>query len=170
LEKVWKRHLGHLVVGLKFTHRREPAFSYVLDDPEVKKIVLRRDNRVKTWVSRRRAELTGQWEVYETNDLRPGPRIETDPDDLFQSVAADEEHYRYIGERLAANGQRAFAATYERLEEQSQDVLAFLGVSAHPLEVRSVKQSADDLRLLVSDYDRLRAALSGTELGADLDP
>src|SRR5438445_713979 len=52
LARLWETDLGHPCIGFKMTHRQnEPVFQNVVHDREVKKILLRRQNRVKTYVS-----------------------------------------------------------------------------------------------------------------------
>src|SRR5262245_28095673 len=62
LDRTWESPLGHSHVGFKMTHRQNPlVFEQVLNDPGVKKIILRRVNRIKTFVSYAIAEKLGQW-------------------------------------------------------------------------------------------------------------
>ena len=63
LARVWAADGGRDAVGFKLNRESTPGgFAAVLDDPGVRKIVLRRDNRVRTCVSELVARQTGAWE------------------------------------------------------------------------------------------------------------
>jgi hypothetical protein len=175
LDRVWASHLGHAVVGFKMTHRQnEAVFAAVLRDPGVRKIVLRRDNRVRTYVSRLVAEQTGRWEAYDEAELvRPRPSVHVDPEALRASVAENEAYYAEIEEVLRETRQASLAVIYERLPDERARLLEFLGLpeprrAAASLRVRSVRQNAATLSELVSNAAELQAALAGTDLEPDL--
>ena len=70
LERLWTHRLDFPCVGFKFTHRQQEAIYHgLLGDPAIAKIVLRRDNRLKTYVSHRISEALSEWEVYREADL-----------------------------------------------------------------------------------------------------
>jgi hypothetical protein len=150
LERVWAADLGHTHVGFKMTHRQnEAVLDAVLRDTDVRKIVLRRKNRVRTFVSKRISEELDQWEVYGEAELgseRPRVRV----DDTRQPFL------RVSYERLADHDERTRA-------------LDFLGLPDATLRARSVRQNPAPLRELVTNYGELESALAGTALAADLD-
>jgi hypothetical protein len=141
----------------------------VLLDREVRKIVLRRRNRIKTYVSTLLAERSGQWEVYSDTELiAPGPRIDIDVEKLREHVRLNELYYGEINGLLGSTGQSSLVVEYENLASprQGSAILAFLGVGdrTRRLVPRSVKQNPADLSLLVSNYDELLGTLNGSEL------
>src|SRR5262249_46467049 len=70
LQRVWDTPLGRPIVGFKLCWRQhEVAYRAVLGDPSVHKIVLKRRNRVATFVSLLRARQTGEWVVYDGDAL-----------------------------------------------------------------------------------------------------
>ena len=172
LERAWATDLGHAAVGFKMTHRQnEAVFAAVLRDPEVRTIVLRRENRVRTFASRLIAERTGQWEVYDPADLvRERPRVHVDPAALRASVAEDEAYYAEVEGTLRESGRPWVGVTYERLREEEGRLLGLLGLEPPPggLRVRSVRQNPGPLHELVSNFDELEAALAGSDLATDL--
>lgn len=176
LERVWERHLGFPCVGFKLTHRQHEAiYRRLLADASIDKVVLRRRNRLKTYVSNRVAEALSQWEVYREADLAPGRervRVEVDPRHFLESVAFDDAYYAEIRAAVEAGGHRSIELTYERLgsREEQNAVLRFLGVAptADGLRARSVKQNSCDLRDLVANYEELRRLFGGTEFEAEL--
>jgi LPS sulfotransferase NodH len=178
LERVWSAHLGHSHVGFKMTHRQnQVALDAVLRDSDVRKIVLRRENRVRTFVSRLIAEKTGQWEVYREADLAPErPRVHVDVAALHQSAADDEDYYREIEGYLRATGQPSLRVCYERIlgGGERARLLEFLRIpdaarAAATLSVRSINQNPAELCDLIANFTELEAALTGTALAADLE-
>src|SRR5262245_17536452 len=159
LRRIWKADMDHAWVGFKMTHRQnETVFNSVLNDPSVKKIVLRRENRIKTYVSWLVAQQTGQWEVYRKADLARRPRVAVDETELRQHIAENEDYLSYIERVLEATRQHWVRVGYERLLENSGEcerVLQFLGVSteACPMEPKSVRQNPADLRELICNFD-----------------
>lgn len=172
--RIWSRPEGHRCVGFKLTcGQAEPVLAQVLADRSVRKIVLRRRNRVKAYVSERVAEQLDQWEAYDERHLDPvRPRVEIDADRLRGHVAEVERFYRRVESRLGDTGQGCLRVEYEQLGGPGERgrLLRFLdlepdGVS---LEVRSVKQNPRDLRRLVSNFDELAEALEGDPLREEL--
>ncbi len=80
LDRVWQTGQTTTCVGFKWTRgQNQDVLKSVVEDTGVKKIVLRRRNRIKTYVSERIAQETQQWEVYSRQELTmPRPRIQVD--------------------------------------------------------------------------------------------
>jgi hypothetical protein len=178
LERTWTAHLGHSHVGFKMTHRQnETVLDAVLRDTTVRKIVLRRENRIRTFVSRLIAETTGEWELYrDTRHAPERPRVQVDLAALRESIADNEIYYSDVEGSLRATCQPFLRVCYERLVEGGERtrVLEFLGLSASPraaatLSVRSVRQNPESLRQLITNYEELANAFAGTALAADLE-
>ena len=96
LGRVWETHFNHQCVGFKWTRgQNEQVLAHVLGDASIKKIVLRRRNRVKTYVSEMIAKQTEQWEVYRQHELvLPRPRVTIDHHALLQHI----DHNNHRGE------------------------------------------------------------------------
>ena len=101
LERVWTNRFGCRCVGFKLTHRQnEPVYRHLLADPTVAKVVLRRQNRLKTYVSHQISEALAEWEVYRPQDLaRQRPRVQVDPQQFLDRVAFDDAYYNEIRAR-----------------------------------------------------------------------
>lgn len=172
LRRIWQTPLGRAAVGFKMTHRQnEAVYRHVLADAGVRKIVLRRRNRLRTYVSRLLAERTGVWEAYRPEDLpRARQRVRVDPDALCEHLAFNEAYYTEVEQALRAAGQQSLGVHFEELNRPGMraQLLRFLGVGPASLRVQSVRQNSPDLRDLVVNYDEIEAALRGTELAADL--
>ena len=173
LDRVWAADLGHTHVGFKMTHRQnEAVLDAVLRDADVRKIVLWRRNRVRTFVSRRISEELDQWEVYGEAELgSERPRVRVDVDALRESVAEDDGYYRELVHVLEETRQPFLRVSYERLVDDGgrTRALEFLDLPDAMLSARSVRQNPAPLRELVTNYGELESALAGTALAADLD-
>jgi len=193
LDRAWRNYLGHECIGFKLTHRQNEAIFYeVLGDRGVKKIILRRKNPIKTFVSFLIAEKTGRWEVYaETGrgearnaecgvrsggGAESGPaqiqRVSVDLEALRQHIAFNHAYYGEIEDYLDGSRQPFLRALYERLffDEERLGLLEFLGVAPDisELKVESVKQNRYHLRDLISNFSELEKGLKGSELESDL--
>lgn len=174
LERVWESGTGQRCVGFKWTRGQdECVLETVCKDPGVKKIVLRRRNRIKTFVSERIAQRTNQWEVYSEQDLLlPRPRIRVDVDDLLQHIANNESFYAGMMAWMTSPPQPCLEMEYESIfDPQVQDqVFRFLGVCPPetPPVAGSVKQNPTDLRDAIANFDELCSQLTDPELVGEL--
>jgi LPS sulfotransferase NodH len=174
LDRVWREPRGHACVGFKMTRgQAEPVLEHVLGDTGVRKIVLRRRNRVKTWVSERVAERLDEWEVYDETQLTSArPRLEIDVRDLREHVARNEAFYRQVEASLSESRQEFRRIWYEDLwsKEERTRLLAFLDASPTDTDLapRSLKQNPRDLREVVANFDELAEALRGNALREEL--
>ena len=174
LNLAWSLDQGNRSVGFKWTRgQNERVLNHVLDTQEIQKIVLRRRNRVKTYVSDLIARKTNQWEVYNPRELAfPRPQVAVDAKALRQHVEQNQQFYSRLENTLKQTRQEYLELTYELLltaGEQSR-VLDFLHPTRCrvPLTPSSVKQNPMDLRQSIANYDELLTQLSGCELAAEL--
>ena len=91
------------LVGFKMTRgQNEDGPGNVLRDPGVRKIVLKRRNRIKTFVSTLVAERSGQWEVYSQADLvepEAEGRAERRPN-CSRHIAENDAYYARIEDAM----------------------------------------------------------------------
>ena len=175
LSRIWLNDLGKPCVGFKLTHRQnEPVYRQLLSDNSIAKLILRRQNRLKIYVSRRISESLGEWEVYRHEDLaRDRPRINVDVAQLFDDAAFDDAYYAEIHNAIAKSNHRSMELAYEDLQAAGvqNQIQQFLGVEPlpHGLQIRSVKQNSDYLPDLIINYDEVKQSLKGTEFEAELE-
>jgi riboflavin biosynthesis pyrimidine reductase/LPS sulfotransferase NodH len=175
LRRVFGHRCGRNAVGFKVNRgQNEMAFHSVLTDLNIRKIILRRRNRVKTFVSELIAEQTGQWESYEFSDFsRPSPAVEIDANKLCQYLTVTDDYYGGIENLLHSTDQQILQITYEDLSSarEQQRILTFLGVSTSVPALIPItrKRNQADLRSLVSNFDELRSGLTNEELIAQLE-
>jgi LPS sulfotransferase NodH len=174
LDRVWRHSGGYGCLGFKMTHgQAEPVLDQVLADPGVRKIVLRRRNRVKTCVSEKVAEQLDSWEVYDEVDLPVRkPRVHLDPRELREHAARNARFYERVEASIEGTGQTCLRVDYEDLgsPEGQERLLRYLDAVPYdaPLEPTSVKQNPVDLREIVRDFDALAEALRGDPLRDEL--
>ena len=174
LERVWRTPLGRSAVGFKLClWQHEAAYHAVLPDPSVRKIVLKRRNRVKSFVSLLLARQTGEWVVYDDHDApAPRPRVHVDHGELLDNIALHRCYYQQTEQALRQSGQDYVLLWYEDLLSQQgiDPALGFLGVAGQPAlpEGQTWKLTPVSLREAVSNFDALSAALRGSELESEL--
>jgi LPS sulfotransferase NodH len=167
LDRLLADDRGHAAVGFKVMRGQNPDIvEAVLRDRAIRKLVLRRENRVRVFVSKLRA-LKADVFAHVGYD---GVAVRVDPAELLAFV--DDYDRFYAGVDAALGRQPALRLSYERLAEPGTlaQALTFIGVEPDEglLRPRHERQSSDTLRDAIENYDELEAALRGTALHADL--
>lgn len=176
LEEVWRQSRGHRAVGFKLNRGQdERVFRRVLADPGVRTILLRRRNRIRTFVSEAIAERTGQWESYggSGTDAGAGPRrLVVEAAALRAGVARNERYYGELESALRTGGRPHLSLVYERLadEEERRRMLRFLDVAERPelLTGGTRKQNPYPLSETIANFEQLARELRGSDLEAEL--
>ena len=150
-------------------------FEPLLADPRVKKILLRRENRVATCASVLRSSVTGSYIRQNLDHVK----VKIDPKDLAAFVKGYDDYYAFLRERMA--GQHWLELTYEGLvaekEKEIQRACEWLGVHVPQgvsvldlgVERDVVKQSTRTLRESIENFEQLRAAFIGTDVAVDFE-
>jgi LPS sulfotransferase NodH len=182
IDRIWREDFGKTAIGFKFNRgENDEARRIILDDAGVRKILLTRRNRVKTYVSELIAMQTGQWESYCHLPENPAnPKIYVDQHKLYQHINLNERFYSELEETLLRSGQSFLHLQYEVLlpiekgragnPNELARILSYLDQqpSCSDLTPASRKQNPDDLRELISNFEELTRLLRGTELERDL--
>lgn len=157
-------------VGFKlfYYHARDeawqPVWGYLREHVAIKVIHLRRENILKTHLSKQQAKTTDVWvNTDSVQEKRPGVtlsyegcleaftstrRWEQEADAFF----ADHDKIDVVYERLAADYQPEMAR-----------IQAFLGVPAQPPAPQTFKQPARPLSEAILNYGELKERFAGTE-------
>jgi LPS sulfotransferase NodH len=175
LARAWSISAGRRLIGFKLCWRQHPAALHaVLNDRLVRKIVLKRRNKVRSFVSLVLARQTGEWVVYHDSP-RPGPRpkVVIDVNAMLSTIAYNRQYYEEIEASLAETRQERFELYYEELflGDTLRLMLSFLGVSdanAAEMAGESWQLISTSLSDVVSNFDELVAALRGNEMEAEL--
>jgi len=172
LDTVWASGGGARAIGFKMNRDENgEATGALLRDPDVRKILLKRRNRVRTHMSEEIARRTGLWESYDESADAAIPPLRVEVDDLIQHGHLNAAYYAAFESALEATGQDWLETHYEALSERDEiaRILAFLGVEAHSaLPATSYKRGPADLGAAVENFDELAGALQGTALMDDL--
>jgi hypothetical protein len=174
LDRVWQTGTDDTCVGFKWTRgQNEDVLKSVLEDTGVKKVVLRRRNRIKTYVSERIAQDTQQWEVYARHELTmPRPRIHVDAVELFEHIASNQHFYAELSAAVSKPNQPHLEVEYETLFDPLVQVhmFEFLAVCSPemPLVAASVKQNSSDLQDTIANFAELASRLPDGELTTEL--
>jgi hypothetical protein len=177
LKRVWEADDGRRAVGFKINRgENATAVQAVLRDPTILKILLKRRNRVRTFVSEMTAQATGAWESYGPRDEKAPPVLRVDPTALRRHADMNAAYYGALERDLSSSGQEWLQTDYEALIDWDEmaRVLNFLGVSEHavtadaPLTAASHKRAPSDLSATVANLKDLYEALRGTPLFRDL--
>lgn len=151
------------------------AFGELLQEKQALVISLDRRNRIKMAVSSYRGKLlhekTGRWQLYAAEDRPPPVRIGL-------------EEFQPLLERIERNGQRMESFLQELdlplLELYYEDlfldqpatfakIFAFLGVEEQPVSSNIIKNTSDDLREAILNFDEVKAHYLGTPYEAMFD-
>jgi len=172
LDAVWAGHGGARAIGFKMNRdENEGAMALLSHDPGIRKILLRRRNRVRTYVSEEIARLTGVWESYDSPADAKMPKVRIEPDDLIRHGMQNSRYYARIERILRGTDQRWLDTCYEALADPGEiaRILSFLGIgTGAPLPAASHKRGPAKLGTVVTNFDELETALRGTALLDDL--
>ncbi|MFM7271116.1 MAG: hypothetical protein ACKO2C_05730 [Actinomycetes bacterium] len=161
----------HRAVGFK-TKLRDVLdvdhFTSTIAKYDARIIVLDRRNDVKHAVSRITARVlrdrTGRWNRYE--GVEEVGLVEVDPDDFASRLVSVEEEKQTIRDYVASIGRPTLDIDYEDVLADPQGsfskVLEWIGVRPMAVEGETLKNTPEDLRLVVANFDDLRSRYVGT--------
>ncbi len=175
LRRLWANACGCRAVGFKITRGQPPAvFAAVLADPGLRILLLKRRNRLRTYLSERAAQATGRWESYRNQPAGgPPPPLEVFRHELAEHAASNGRYYQDLETRLRRAGHAWCETVYEELGSAAEQrrLLAFLGVDPErPLEGFTHPPASRDLRERIANFDHLAAELAGSPFAAELGP
>lgn len=174
LHRLWRHSCGKRAVGLKLNRgQNKLAFQSVLEDVAIRKIILSRRNRLKTFISELIAQQTGYWESYNSSQRNTDTAcVRVDLSQFMDHVATNHDYYARIREFLRSTRQQVLEIVYEDLSlpEEQLRILNFLGISscAAALYPSTKKMNSSNLKDLVSNFEELQTALLGSGFECEL--
>jgi len=168
LERLWGEDFGRPVVGIKLLGDQAPEMlARLLCEPGVKKVLLRRQSRLRAYVSLLRARASGFW----ARTSYDGLAVHVEPRELFEFARRYDAYY--AGLRAATRSQPALEVVYEELQRDPlvlARLLDFLGVDAAGVQLGAhlPRQSSDSLQEAIRNFGELAQALRGSALEAEL--
>jgi hypothetical protein len=151
------------------------GFAELLKERRVYIIHLGRRNLVKQAVSWIKAwhlyDATGDWNLYREQDRLVALTI--DPAEFKTRLQQVEKRYRMLREYVMLLELPTLSLYYEDLLADKRNTidlaLSFLGVQIKPVEGKAIKNTSDDLRQAIGNFDELRSLYIGTAYEAMFD-
>lgn len=146
------------------------SFGRMLSNESVLVIHLQRRNHVKRVISflnaRRLHRETGKWNAYPERKVKAEPLI-VDPIDFDKRLRRAPLAVAETAEMIRSLGLRVVDIFYEDLfvdrSRSLELVFDALGVSRQPLTARTIKNTPDDLREVIKNFDVVHSQYVGTE-------
>ena len=151
------------------------GFAELLKEERVYIIHMSRRNMVKQAVSWIRAsrlyDATGDWNLYKDADRLAALTI--DPAEFRTRLEQLEKRERVLRDYVMSLELPTLSLYYEDLFVDKRNtidlVLPFLGVQPQPVEGAALKNTSDDLRQAIENFDELRSLYTGTPYEAMFD-
>ena len=143
------------------------VWSFIERDTSIKIIYLRRQNMLRSFVSRKIAEKTNSWRLKNSDS---GLKVADKKVDLsFEECLEEFEQIRLWQDRTMQTYRfhESIQLTYEELVNHRDDVLnrvfEFLNVPVVPVKSKYKKQNQENLSDLIANYDEIYNSLSQTK-------
>ena len=149
--------------------KARPYLWPLLKEHNVKAILVRRVNPIKTLVSRRTAAKSG---VYHVSGSHNAPTIKIDTNNLIADLDSIENEAPIWRKMLGETTNYLDIAYEDYLQDQpgtNQKLLDFLKVRRAPLTSKLKKVNPNDLRKLIENYEEAAAALQNTKYATYLE-
>lgn len=174
--KTWQHNYGCQAVGFKLFPNHIPHVAkLLLKDKDVKKILLLRQNKIKSYVSYLIAQETKIWNESIKNQTqgikRKNNPVTVDVDLLLKWSNEQDKYFAQIRQYLTNHQQCFLNLNYEDLVDPYQklvksNILEFLGVSIETCYLQETlkKQNQKSIPDLVTNFAQLKQRIIGTKL------
>ena len=162
----------HKAIGFKskLADILDPAgFRHLLFERKVHVIQLQRENLVKAVVStinaRRLHKASGNWNLLKESDRLPAFRIDVNLFDrmLQERIRWDKELEGYVSSLMLPKVKLNYEELLRDEDTFTQKVFEFIGVETQSsLKGKTLKNTNDDLRNVILNFDELCATYAGT--------
>jgi hypothetical protein len=145
------------------------GFAHLLRQLECNIVHMNRQNRIKAVVSRinslRLYEATDQWNLFSEED-RLQSRMTIDPEQfesfLQHKEKIDRELEIYVDHMKLPTLKIYYEDLISDKEGTLENLFSFLGVSSHPVRSATFKNTKDNLREVIANFDEIRFRYLGT--------
>jgi len=141
----------------------QPIWPYLREHTEIKVLHIKRQNILRTHLSRKKAELTDRWINLSGEPQETGP-VELSYEECladFEQTRAWENEYTDFFSRHPQ-----LEVIYERLAADHQGVMSevfdFLGLPPEPVAPQTYRQAIQPLSMAISNYTELKERFTGT--------
>ena len=131
VRRVWNAHDNANAIGFVMPNRQHRlVFQTLLDDPEVKKVIVTRDDQLATFIESEQylqlCKVQGSTQI--AKKIVAKPPVYVDRRKLRQRLNHDHDYYYELAHRLDKTGQKALWLEYQNLQRPStsQRLLGFL--------------------------------------------
>lgn len=164
LKNIYSNGLGKKAIGFKLFEQHNPAIlDYLIRQPAVKKIILKRSNYLKIYSSHLIAKKTGAY------TFKPETRktaVYVDAKQFKRYVSQQEAFYRNLRNRIQQGGQPLFQIEYRQLSDPDSinQLLEYIGVaSPYELKAGTRKQNPEKSADRIINYSELIYEFKNTE-------
>jgi len=155
------------IVGFKILeYQARDVQDHLLQRPDIRKVILRRDNMLASYSSNLIANKVRQWRVEAGNRARR-TTLEFDPGKFHSYVNHAARYDQHVKDLIDSSGSPMMAMEYRDLlrREAQKKLLVFLGADpAYRMSSTVIRQNPGRLRNRFSNWDQVVAALSGTAM------
>ena len=133
IERVYSMSYGRAHVGFKLLLYHAPeALDALVADPNVKKVLLFRQNAMASYASDRVANETQTWQIEAGKKLPSIPKVRFDEKDFQRFWRRRSNAYRRVAKKLTDSGQPFHMIHYEEISEPVflASLLCFIGANA----------------------------------------
>ena len=145
------------------------GFTDLLKESNVRVILLQRRNRIKLLVSLINAvrlnAVTGDWNLYDESDRQPMLHIDVAEFDkwLKKTELANQDLNSYVHELELPTLNLFYEDVLTDSTAAFTRICSFLGVADEPVNGKCKKNTSDDLRNAIANFDELRESYTGTK-------
>ena len=178
IQKIWQQEFNSSAIGFKLLSGQNPkAFNLVIKDKSIKKVLLSRQDLLRTYASLLIAKKTDVWSVEKsTSKSNSQVSVEVDINSFHNYIEKTHTYYQELRTKLKSSKQSFLDITYEDLVGCDRDrvrteILEFIEVDAliNSLQETHKKQNSNKLQKLISNFTEIESQLKGTELESYLD-
>ncbi|MGE0372706.1 MAG: sulfotransferase [Gammaproteobacteria bacterium] len=167
IQKIYGADAASKAIGFKiFQGHNDRVLNFLLDHPEIRKIVLKRDNLLFSYTSALVARSTQKWQQVGDSPSAATGKVHVDPAEFIRYAKKISGFYTAVEDRLETK--KFLALEYTDLlarEAVINELLEFIGLGGEPvskLEKLHRKQNANRLVDRISNYHDLKTALRAT--------
>ena len=166
LNKIWDIH--HMddkcsAYGFKiFENHNNDALKYLIQNKDVKKIVLQRESVLRIFVSEQIAFKTNQWTLKE-GDSKKEAKVNIDIKGFDAFIKKNTNYHNYIFNELKDSNQKHFQLSYKTMIESfpKKEIMEFIGVDNpnEELNTELKKQNTKTTKDLIENVDEVATYL-----------
>jgi len=149
-----------------FPGQDDSVFNHILEERSIRKIILTRNNLLRSYVSRTIAHKTGIWGRHKGEEASL-EKVSVDTERFLEYARRIKDRFGAIEAGLEAANQRYLKCTYEQITESypAREICTFLDIPVPGTvpEISWIRQNPFALSDMIENYSEVKNALEGTE-------